>query len=160
MTELNITALFSALVSKPLGGGNAVHYSGSVAELGPDAGLITWENCLRDGTTLLGTKTDAKIGWDELHDAIRDYAESFGAWDRPVIDSWLSINLYAFLLQDIASAVREWDAVTGSEDGWTGDWDMYREAAEAGRVSGRLSVGRTEDPSGACREVVFYSFGA
>jgi len=83
---------------------------------------------------------DSRRPSDEVLDNIRQYVRSFGAWDSAEIETWTATDLLAFLLQDIASTVREWDKVTGSEYGWTGDWEMYEQASEAGRVSCRLYI--------------------
>ena len=148
MIELKITDLFHVLADHPTGQGHARYYSGSIAELGPDAGRITWENSLRDGEKLLlpAFHPDDRRPTDQDLDALRDYAASFGAWDRAEIETWPPTHLLAFLLQDIAAAVREWDKVVGSDYGWCGDWQMYEAAAAAGRVSGRLYLDSRDEP--------------
>jgi len=146
MIELKITTLFYVLADRPTGLGHARSYSGSVAELGPDAGRITWDNCLRDGDRLLAALNSGGRPTDRVLDGIREYAASFGAWDRAEIKTWTAAEAMAFLLQDIASAVRQWTAVTGSDHGWCGDWQMYEEAAEAGSVGGRLYLTSGDGP--------------
>lgn len=151
---IDITRLFARLATvDPHAPGTAKCYSASRSELGDDAAKITWENCRRDAAARLRELTDAAVGWDDLTDAIIDHVAAFGAWgDRTEVGRWPRTDLYAFLLQDIASAVREWDRAGGSEDGYAGDWAMYREKAEVGTVSGRLSY----DPE---TDAVTYTFG-
>lgn len=139
MLTIKITKLFKRL--SVVGSNTGRFYSASQAELGEDAGSITWENCRRDGTARLRDLTDAHTGWDDLHDQIREYAKSFGAWDEKDIDTWSQTDLHAFLLQDIAAAVREWDSLDGTDDGWDGDWKEYQAECEKGSMSGRLSLG-------------------
>lgn len=142
MLTVKITKLFARL--SEAGDGTGRCYSASQAELGPDAASITWENCRRDGTAHLRDLTDAAVGWDDFHDPVRDYAKSFGAWPKEEIDTWSQTDLHAFLLQDVAAAVREWDLVNAAFCPITepGDaWAYYQKEGEAGSVSGRLGLG-------------------
>lgn len=135
---IDITKLFAKLSCT--GDGVARDYSASAAESGDAAGKDTWDKCRDDGTSYFRDLTDffdclafARLG------AVRDYAASFGAWSRTDIGSWDSADCLAFLLQDIASAVREWDAILHRDgDGTEEYWAEYNRQSEAGRVSGRL----------------------
>lgn len=76
--------------------------SGSQFELGPDAGKITWANCLR-------LADEVSLVTDENRDDIREHFASYGAWDRDEIAAWDDRELSAMVWQEGASALRELD---------------------------------------------------
>lgn len=76
--------------------------SGSIAEHGPYAGQITWANACASAA-LIDPLTPEQA-WD-----LREYYQTFGAWDREEIDSWPEPYLRAMLAQEIAESARLWD---------------------------------------------------
>jgi hypothetical protein len=101
--------------------------SGSVAELGSDAGPRTWKNSVSYGATHPLLKTD-----DE-RDAARHHFRSYGAWTCDEIAAWSEDELQGITCQDVASAIREREAYDTDEE--------FEAACESGQVSGRLFRG-------------------
>lgn len=99
-------------------------YSGSVAELGDNAGKITWNNAKESGYTLLDTP-------DKL-EAMRKWALSSGGWDAEEIAAWSDVEINALFIQLVAGDMREKGEST---------WAEYQEQSEAGQVSGALFKG-------------------
>jgi hypothetical protein len=97
--------------------------SGSVAELGSNAGNITWSNCME-------LAKEMPVVDQEHADEIRDYFREYGAWDREEIDTWTLQELSAMCLQEAAANIREFESCDS--------WDEYQKDAEAGRFSGQL----------------------
>jgi hypothetical protein len=94
MLELNITKYFE-------NGANDPYYmSGSVANLGSNAGKLTWNNSLdaSDGELLTS---------EEACQDTRDWIRSFGAWSDDEISSYTNTELEAFILQHAASEINE-----------------------------------------------------
>ena len=94
MLELNITKYFE-------NGANDPYYmSGSVANLGSNAGKLTWNNSLAasDGELLTS---------NESLQEVRDWLKSFGSWDDAEIESYTAQELEAFVLQDAANTINE-----------------------------------------------------
>lgn len=76
------------------------YMSGSVAELGPCAGEITWRNCLEASDH----HADLFEGCD--FDALRDHFREYGAWEDSEIDAWSERSLRAMAIQEIAADYR------------------------------------------------------
>ncbi len=83
--------------------------SGSQFELGPDAGKITWTNCL-------ALAVDNPLVTDANRQDIRDHFDEYGAWEREEIEAWSDLDLSAMVWQEGAAGVRELDD-HGVEDG-------------------------------------------
>ena len=98
------------------------YYSASAAELGRDAGRITWRNALSGPEVL---PRDAV-------DNLRDYMRGFGAWDDAEIDAWSQAECNAMFVQEISARMRE------AEIGPETDWDDVRRRADAGEISGSI----------------------
>lgn len=113
--ELNITHFFNTAEPR--------YYSASQAELGPDAGRITWENARDSGYNLLDT--------DDKREAARQHFAGYGAWTEEEIAAWSDVELTAITIQDISAAMRD----------FSGDWAEYEKQADAGQVSGALFRG-------------------
>lgn len=132
--ELNITDFFNN--ARPS------YYAASAAELGDDAGRITWANAV-----------DAASQWpdwlntEDDRDEFRAYVRTFGAWGDDEIAAWSDDELTALLIQMISGDIRE----SGLQDGTS--WEEYQADAEAGRVSSNLY--RVEGTGG-----IFYSIGS
>lgn len=76
------------------------YMSGSVAELGPCAGEITWRNCL----DAADRHSDLFGGCD--YATIRDHFREYGAWEDTEIDAWSEKELRAMAIQEIAADYR------------------------------------------------------
>jgi hypothetical protein len=106
-------------------------YSASQAEMGPDAGRITWRNSegyARDNCPI----TDAN------RDNVRAFFGDFGAWERDEIDGWDDTELGALLIQMAAGDLREAESVAWDDDACAVDAEVYEREANKGRISGRL----------------------
>lgn len=97
--------------------------SGSVAELGENAGEITWRNSMEMG------KRFPVVTADQI-DELRDYYADFGAWEREEIDAWTFEEMNGMVTQEAAAEKRELDRFETTAD--------YHEAAERGTVSGNI----------------------
>lgn len=117
--EINITGFFYA--------GQAHLYSASAAELGEDAGKITWVNALAHATRHRMLDTE-----DQL-EAFRQFVKGTGGWTQEEISHWTNHELNALFVQFVAGDIRE-----GGLSGPFQDWEQYREDCESGLVSGRI----------------------
>lgn len=118
--ELNITALVADI--------DPCYYSASRAELGEDAGRITWENSMDrvEETPILET--------DEQRQEVRDYFKGYGAWDDEIA-AWTNQELDALLLQEISSNLRKAEHYGGL------DSEEYEAAIKDGQVIGNVYRG-------------------
>lgn len=124
--------------------------SGSAAELGRDAGRITWRNAMREAEHRPLLTTPEQIV------ALRNHAREYGAWTREAIDAWTAQECNAFMAQEVSHAWREIEAVASDDDGEI-DWSKAREASEAGCIGGSLYRGDIEGTPGFGR--LFYYLG-
>lgn len=99
--------------------------SGSIAELGQDAGRITWQNCLE-------LAINHPLATEDNREELESYFRDYGAWTADEIAAWSLQELSALCIQEAASNFREF------EDYCEGDWDKYREESESGSVSGQM----------------------
>ena len=76
-------------------------YSGSVAELGKNAGKITWQNSLDCPATLITNEEEAQ--------ALKGHLRGFGAWEDEEIEAWTMKELNALMVQLVAGDLREGD---------------------------------------------------
>ena len=72
------------------------NYSASIAELGENAGQITWNNAKEYAENNPMLKTDEEIA------EFKQYVVGFGAWDDDEIEAWNDIETNALLVQMIA----------------------------------------------------------
>lgn len=101
-------------------------YSASIAEIGNNAGAITWH---------AATEADFLILDDEeKRQAFRDFIRSAGAWDDSEIAAFSPNELNALCIQWISGDMRE-AGLTGTE---SDDWEEYTQGVESGRYSGRI----------------------
>lgn len=100
--------------------------SGSVAELGKDAGPTTWKNSCAYGERHPLLKTD------EVDEA-RHHFRGYGAWSEEEIAAWSERELQGMVCQDVAHAIREMENFDTDEE--------YLAACERGTVSGNLYRG-------------------
>lgn len=128
MCELDVTAIVASIAPRD--------YSASVAELGNDAGRITWEAACEDARELFGDTFDR-----ESFDA---YFSGFGAWDDEELAAHTDEECAALMLQFIAGDMREADFssyadIEGGAEPFTDEWwPQYEKASEAGTVAGRF----------------------
>jgi hypothetical protein len=106
---------------------DCMQLSGSRAELGQDAGQLTWRNALE----LAGRHPLATWENDE---EIRGYFRDYGAWDLEEIAAWSHLEMSAMLLQEAAANYRDF------EEHCSEDWEEYTRQAEQGRIRGQLWV--------------------
>lgn len=106
--ELNITRFFNNAAP--------MDYSASVAEIGADAGRVTWTAAMDDAA-------DYNVLPDEnARAAFREYVKGFGAWSDEEIFGWSDQELNALCMQMIAGDMRE----SGLDlDADNADWEAY-----------------------------------
>jgi len=104
------------------------YYSASCAELGENAGRITWENAMEACPRLLKSS-------GQLSD-FKKYMAGFGAWDDVEIAKWTSRECNALLLQLIAGDIREAGVDTKNPN-----WNKYQVDSEAGIIHGNMYRG-------------------
>ena len=104
--------------------------SNSVANLGQNAGALTWQASRRAASALVLSEGQK--------DAFRDFVRSSGGWDDEEIAAWDDAELTALCVQWIAGDIREGfgDGVSNDPAEW--DWADYNERAERGAVSSNL----------------------
>lgn len=119
MCEIDVTPILSEDCSV---------LSASQAELGPDAGKITWRNCLALAERL-------PLITDANRDDARDHFADYGAWTREEIDAWTDAELSALVWQEAAADTRHF------EEDCEGDLARYEADCERGTISGRLMLG-------------------
>ena len=120
--EIDITRFFEECAPRD--------YSASVAEIGQDAGAVTWAAACEDAPEF------ALLDTPEKRDAFRDYVRGFGAWTDAELSGWTDTELGALFLQLIAGDIREAGLDTAAPD-----WAEYEAGAQAGRYSGNLYRG-------------------
>ena len=98
--------------------------SGSVAELGPRAGEITWQNS-RDAVADFNPLPD-----DDALQAFREWVQPWGGWSTEEIEAMSDDHLRALCLQWIASDWREAFEWPEHDDGI--DWQFYETMASDG----------------------------
>lgn len=118
--EINVTRFVEEL--------DCSEFSDSVFNSGnPNIGQVTWENSRTEAEDAQLVTAEADL------DEVRNYFAGYGAWDGDEIEGWTTEDLNALLIQDIASAVKEYESFDSYEE--------YAEAAEQGRVRGQLYRG-------------------
>lgn len=134
--ELNVTAIVRAFID---GEPDACLCSGSRAELGDNAGELTWRNSCNVGDTLADFLTT-----EEEKQEVRDHFRAYGAWDEEEIAAWTDSDLRGLLVQEIASEVRHLESAGIDLEDFTEE--DFREATE--NEGGKLFRGDIagEDP--------------
>ena len=105
-------------------------FSASQAELGPNAGKITWSNAC-------GACDLISLTPEEILEA-KEYIKTWGAWEHEEIDSWSDLATKALIVQSAAGDYREAESVAWDDTNWCIDWDEYEKEAHRGRISGNL----------------------
>jgi hypothetical protein len=126
LMEIDITKFFAS--AEP------AKYSGSVAELGNNAGRITWNNALAEADNAALLKTESEL------QAMRDWAMNAGAWTDDQIAAWSPTQLNALFLQLISGDIRELRALATDDHGEI-DWTRADELSNKGTIGGNLYAG-------------------
>ena len=123
-TEIDVTPLFASPGFDPRNCCN------SVANLGQNAGKLTWQASQRAASALV-------LSPEQL-EAFRDFVRSSGGWTREEIAAWSDAELTALCVQWISGDIREGfgDGVSNDPAEW--DWVEYRHMADNGSVSSTL----------------------
>lgn len=130
--EIDISEAFKAI-------DDPVMFSASRAELGENAGRITWD-AAKNGPLILDT--------EEKRQAFDSWARGFGAWSEEELAAYSQSEANALLLQFIAGDMREGDI---SADSTPEEWEEYRQRQIEGQASPYLF--RTDDGR------IFYDLG-
>jgi hypothetical protein len=101
--------------------------SGSVAELGPNARTLTWDNSKRYAEAHPLLKTPEQI------QEAKDYLKRFGAWSGEEIAGWSDAEVQAMVVQHIAARIREMEHFD--------TYEAFKKAAQQGSVSGEIYKG-------------------
>jgi hypothetical protein len=118
--ELDVTHMMQDSDEMPM-------LSGSVAELGKDAGKVTWNNSKAYAAEKPLLETD------EQREAARNHFGEYGAWSDDEIAAWSEEELQAIVCQEVAAEIREFDRFDTTAE--------YEQASHEGQVSGRLYQG-------------------
>lgn len=124
--EINITKLFDDAA------GDRGRYSASCAELGQNAGQITWNNaeaCAGEHTEILDT--------GKKRQAAREHFASFGAWEHEEIMNWSNVELTALIVQLVMGDLRELEAYTDECE----PREILRATEDNQDVGGHLFIG-------------------
>lgn len=130
--EINITGFFYS--------GQAHLYSASAAELGENAGKITWANALAYANK------HRMLDTEDQFEAFTAFVKDTGGWTQEEISHWNNHELNALFVQFVAGDIRE-----GGLSAPHQDWEQYQADCETGLVSGRIF--KSEDNQ------VFYDIG-
>lgn len=109
--------------------------SGSVAELGQDAGKITWNNAVREAEfTQFITET--------TRDQFESWARYFGAWEYAEIAAWSLDECNALLIQYIAGDLNELGSLCYSDSDEFGiNWKKAERLSNEGTIGGHIFKG-------------------
>lgn len=122
--DLDVSAIVRAI--------EPARYSASVAELGPNAGQITWEAARTDARAMFGNQFDR-----ETFDA---YFRGFGAWDADELATHTDEESAALMLQFIAGDLRDCEFSDWPERFTPEWWREHDAASQAGTIGGRFGL--------------------
>lgn len=91
--------------------------SGSISELGENAGPMTWKNCLALADKISATAEEIQ--------AIKDYFGEFGAWNKEERAAWTDDETKALVIQMAAGDLREIEDIHWCDDINGIDWQSY-----------------------------------
>ncbi len=125
--------MFEIDVTDFLTGHRLKYFSGSIAELGNDAGPQTWAEC-----------NDKAEEWkpldsEEKRETFRAFALSSGGWRAEEIAAWSEAELNALCIQWIAGDARE--CGIDGEDLDSIDWSQIEQDQENGQAPGSILRG-------------------
>jgi hypothetical protein len=109
-------------------------FSASAAELGRNAGQITWANAKREAVSTQFITTDTR-------DEFEAWIEGFGAWDEDEIKSWSLDECNALLIQYISGDLRELTDLCFGDGKYGIDWGEARPLQEQGTVGSNIYEG-------------------
>jgi hypothetical protein len=112
---------------------NTHDLSASVAEMGQNAGKITWANAKSEAQTYQFITEDNRPEFEA-------WVEGFGAWDEDERKSWSLDECNALLIQFIAGDMNEIEALCSDFEGEI-DWDAVEQLGQAGTISSRIYGG-------------------
>jgi hypothetical protein len=104
-------------------------YSASVAEIGDNAGTITWDAAKNEALRAPPLTTDEQL------EALRVYVKGFGAWSDAEIAAWTPAECNALFIQLVSGDLREADLENPNDDD---AWQEYERRANAGDCAGQL----------------------
>ena len=117
--EINVTKLFSNKSYNPR------LISASIAELGPNAGQITYNNSLSLANEVILVQSE-----DEIEEAI-ERLDEYGAWELEDMKEWSLQELSALIIQFVVGDAREvlpngWERMSLDElhDSWPSDEEI------------------------------------
>jgi hypothetical protein len=125
MTQIDVTSLVLE--------DDAYAYSASAAEMGQDAGRITWRNALQRAN-------DALLATEEELDALRDWARGSGGWTCDEIEAWSDAECNALFIQIVSGDWRELEDLASDDNGEI-DWEEVERLANEGTIGGSLYRG-------------------
>ena len=123
-TEIDVTPLLASPGFDPWNCCNAV------ANLGQDAGELTWRASRRFASALSLTA--------EQKEAFRDFVRSSGGWDEEETAAFSDTDLTALCVRWIAGDIREGFGDDLPDDPAEWDWVEYLHMADNGSVSSTL----------------------
>ena len=123
-------------------------YSASAAEIGSDAGRITWRNALDEAQRHPLLRTE-----DQLQ-ALRDHVESMGFGAE--VQDYGADECNALFIQLISGDLREMGLDDCDLEDF--DWAAYQERAEQGSIASNIFRGDIEGNAGFGR--IFYYLGS
>ena len=120
MCQINITDFFN--------NATMMDYSASAAELGDDAGPITWRNACNAADEWM------MLDDDEKREAFKEWIKDFGAWDDDEVAAWSDAEVNALFLQFVSGDIREGFEWPDVDDIWAN----YEELVKQGTVSSNI----------------------
>ncbi len=109
--------------------------SGSVAELGKDAGKITWANACEEATSTQFIDAGARAAFEA-------WAGDFGAWSKDEIAAWSLEECNALLIQYIAGDLNTLESLCYSDSDEFGiDWEEAERLSQHGTIGGNIFKG-------------------
>ena len=110
-------------------------FSASRAELGDNAGKITWDNAVREAAS---TRLITSKSRDEFERWVRD----FGAWEAREIAAWSLKECNALLIQFISGDLNTLESLCYSDDDeFSIDWQEAEKLSERGTIGGNIFKG-------------------
>lgn len=106
----------------------ASDFSASQAELGKDAGQITWANAMREAKTYPWITADNR-------DEFERWVRGFGAWEEAEVKGWTLQHCCALAIQFVAGDLRELENVCDtctSRDKYGFNWSRIKNRLDGG----------------------------
>lgn len=125
--EIDITDFFNTCSPRD--------FSASVAEIGNDAGVITWTAALEQAADSAHLKTE------EQKDAFREWAKGSGGWTEGEVNAWTDTELNALFIQWVSGDMREAPGITLGPETTDAEWAEYEKLQEEGVVSSNIFRG-------------------